>query len=173
MRLLFDDGSWIFDDFTELEWLFMEWLPRAARGEEMNAEARSRLLPDPLDVGATERERQKEFLEDWREIVQSDLYDGFESQRQLVETDLAQVRSRKNGEGDRRYSLRIDSDHVEAWYSTLNQARLLLHEAHRIADLDRDPDRLDEEDNETLLLLSQYTFYLQIQSFLVEYLMKP
>jgi len=71
--------------------------------------------------------------------------------------------------------LRVPLDHTEAWYSVLNQARILMNEEFDLAQSD---DRLllqsqseENVDQERLILLAQYELYSVIQSILVENVM--
>lgn len=75
----------------------------------------------------------------------------------------------------------VARDSSEAWYSAINQARLLMNEAHDLADASERfqwPDPNEEEPQSTpqtppidgarLLLMAQYEFYTALQSILLE-----
>ena len=70
----------------------------------------------------------------------------------------------------------VPHEHTEAWYSTLNQARLLMNEEYDLANASErqlvktlDPSLVGED---RLLLIAQYELYSVIQSILVENLME-
>ncbi|NNE93741.1 MAG: hypothetical protein HKN23_18985, partial [Verrucomicrobiales bacterium] len=64
----------------------------------------------------------------------------------------------------------------EEWYSTLNQARLLLNEVHDLAEDDNRflmmlQEKTDGIDGARAMLLTQFEFYAIIQSILVDRVM--
>lgn len=73
----------------------------------------------------------------------------------------------------------VDRSAAEAWYSTLNQARLLLNEAHDLAE-SVERFRWSEAgtgssgpiDASRLFLLAQYDFYTALQSILIETILR-
>ena len=71
----------------------------------------------------------------------------------------------------------MERDAAEAWYSALNQARLLMNEVHDLADaMERFRWPEDAEDGggdrpfdgAQVLLMAQYEFYTALQSILIE-----
>lgn len=69
---------------------------------------------------------------------------------------------------------------ADAWYSTLNQARLLMNEAYDLAEATerfRWPRPGSEAelsmDGSRILLLAQYEFYTALQSILIETMLRP
>jgi len=82
--------------------------------------------------------------------------------------------------GERYGRVTVATDHTDAWYSALNQARILLHEAHQLADAEErrllvtPTDEADADlDRERLYLVAQYEFYSALQGLLVEHVMRP
>ncbi len=69
----------------------------------------------------------------------------------------------------------VPLEHTEAWYSVLNQARLLMNEEYDLADSSErfmiEMNGPDSVDQERMLLLAQYEMYSVIQSILVENVM--
>jgi hypothetical protein len=69
----------------------------------------------------------------------------------------------------------VSKEHTEAWYSTLNQARILLNEEHNLAESEeRMLARMDAGDDiheSRFLLIAQYEMYSAIQIMLVEHVM--
>ena len=129
-------------------------------------------------------------LDDWNDFVKPDLEEGFQTSRKTVEEDLKLVTRIEieeevdeededtdlpvHFEGDLR-RLVVQIDHTEDWYSTLNQARLLLNEDHNLAE---DQERLmmmmgmeSDLPPEKALVMAQYEMYSAIQSILVENVM--
>ncbi|MEO7319329.1 MAG: hypothetical protein ABIZ56_10105 [Chthoniobacteraceae bacterium] len=71
--------------------------------------------------------REPEFERDWKEYVQPDLRNIFETAREVVEADL---RKFEPTESDESSNLRIPMKNLEAWIHTLNQARLAISARH-------------------------------------------
>ncbi|MCB1237719.1 MAG: DUF2017 family protein [Verrucomicrobiae bacterium] len=174
------ENNWAFEHLGPFEWRFFTELPADAAGESVDAYCRRRLLPDPLDVPAGKRGEHEDFINDWNEYVRPDLTAGFREARERVAADLKNARraaaSLPPTEEGHPGRISVALDGVEAWYSTLNQARLLLNEQHRIAD---SIDNFIEEDmsielqSDLLLLLAKYEFYTAVQAIMVENLMRP
>jgi len=158
---------------------------------------RERLFPPLLPPQTLADEETVSMGDDWAEYVRPELESHFDSERRIVSQDLAdavwmdpieeadpedleQVMDDSRLAGEKRRRVTVPVDHTDAWYSTLNQARLLMHEEHHLADSD---ERLflhfeqmggrSEVDEETLLLAAQYDFYSALQSILVENVMNP
>lgn len=98
-----------------------------------------------------------EVADDWREFVQPDLADQFNRQLVDVAEDLANARP---GE-----ALFIGPDRVDAWYGSLNQARLALEEEHEFSDED-----LDSMDPERASARIRFHFYGMLQELMLEIL---
>ncbi len=67
--------------------------------------------------------REAEFDEDWKNYVKPDLQNIFRSAQEIVEGDLKRF---DPDESDDSSTLRIPLKNLEAWISTLNQARLAI-----------------------------------------------
>ncbi len=208
MRVTTTENGWALEAIGDLEWLFLERLPGTASGEELPEEQKRRILPDPIvsddeDGGAAE---EAEFMEDWNEYVRPELNVAFTEARQQVSDDLATVTRNFSAEAmvevgeepQKNFRLEVDGEHSENWYSTLNQARLLMNEVYDLAESEAelyakmatedddgegegeegtdDADDIVEEDSEPdgmlWLLLAQYQFYSFIQGFLLERVIK-
>lgn len=98
-----------------------------------------------------------EVADDWREFVQPDLADQFNRQLVDVAEDLANARP---GE-----ALFIGPDRVDAWYGSLNQARLALEEEHEFSDED-----LESMDPERASARIRFHFYGMLQELMLEIL---
>ena len=196
MRFSQKESSWILDQLHPAEWHFLCELPEIASGRGFDEASRQRLLPDPLNLPMEEKEKEAEFLSDWEEFVKPDLELAFRSAREKVEADLETVsvgdppdislpedadESQKEALSEllsmnwRRIEVGIEDS--DAWYSTLNQARILLNEVHDLAEDDsrflnamvREDD--SEMDENKAMLLAQYEFYSVIQSILIDQVM--
>lgn len=85
----------------------------------------------------------------------------------------------EDDDGEVPTQLIVDRSSAEAWYSTLNQARLLMNEAYDLAEAE---ERLSWGANgptgemniepARLYLLAQYDFYTALQSILIEAMMR-
>ena len=69
---------------------------------------------------------------DWAEMVGVELRKRFASDVDTVVADLCKAQE----SGENQWDLLIRFDHVPAWFSTLNQARLVMHERFQFPDTD-------------------------------------
>ncbi len=195
MKFYTTGKTWILDQLHPAEWHFICELPELIAGRGFDEKAKRRLLPGPFREASEDGEGEEEFLEDWEEFVKPDIEAAFKESRDVVEKDLergeisdppelempedidpeqAAILDEFLGLTWRR--IEISLDHVEAWYSTLNQARILMNEAHRIAD---DEARFsvregnDGLDPDRAMLLTHYEFYSVLQSIMIDQLMEP
>ena len=175
MKLALTDESWILEALNPIEWRFLSELPHLASGSDLPPQARKRLKPDPIDPLQALESDESSFEEDWREFVEPDLDRLFAESRDRVVDDLASAS--RNAEAPLPERIEIPNENSEHWFSVINQARLLMNEAHGIADASErfDPEVFGESEKgvERILLLAQYEFYTAIQSILLEYRMEP
>lgn len=110
--------------------------------------ARPRLFPNPTGADAKAND-------DWQQFVAPELRHLFVSAGETVVRDLTAL------DGD---TLTFPAEHVNAWMSALNQARLILGELHEIADHDMDPNDLDPRvpKQRAVLLIHLYGYLLQL-----------
>jgi hypothetical protein len=134
-------------------------------------------------------------MEDWDELIRPELAETFAEAREIVEEDLGRcedltieaypeddpIREELAEAGfpedlPEMRRIVVPHEHTEAWYSTLNQARLLMNEEYDLANAEErqlirtmDPSLVGED---RLLLIAQYELYSVIQSILVENLMQ-
>jgi len=194
MRFLLLDDFWVLDSLYPTEWEWIRELPRLASGRDFSPSSRERLFPPPLPGETLADEGTLSLLEDWDELIRPELLGTFAEARRLVEEDLARGERIPEEEDDDSgefeaemeeagfppgfqdlYRVAVPHEHSEAWYSTLNQARLLLNEEYDLASSeDRylaktlGPEAVGEA---KLLLIARYELYSVIQSILVENLM--
>lgn len=187
MRFVLTDEFWALDALTPAEWHLVSELPAASNGESFSSSTRERLFPSLFSPETLLNEDTQSHLEDWEEFVKPDLKESFDDARNQISQDIAKVETfdveevpepdpAKTDETISQLKrLRVPLDHTEAWYSVLNQARILMNEEFDLAQSD---DRLllqsqseENVDQERLILLAQYELYSVIQSILVENVM--
>ena len=144
----------VYDKSVEFRFTLFEHFLMTRIGDAVDVsgseEARKRLFPPPL----SSPNQDPELCEDWKELVVPDLEHLFGEAVQTVINDLARVEPCSDSENteeeeveDEEFEeapdvcqLRISLNHVEAWCSALNQARLALNEKHQLYDEDGDPE---------------------------------
>jgi hypothetical protein len=193
MRFVLTETHWILDSLFPGEWEWVSELPKVAAGEGFRPESLERLRPSPLAPDELADEGTLEQMEDWDELIRPELEAQFSEARSLVEADLSRcevmpgpdeeiddLRDQMEESGflfdlPALRRLAVPIEHTEAWCSTLNQARLLLHEEYGLADSEEralvkmlGPEAVGPE---RLLLMARYELYSVVQSILVENLM--
>jgi hypothetical protein len=97
MRVATTENGWALEAIGDLEWMFLERLPGMAAGEDLAAEQKQRLLPDPIgpptaaDDFVDDEKELEEFRTDWDEFVRPELNLAFADARALVAEDLKRV----------------------------------------------------------------------------------
>jgi len=193
MRFAVLEDIWALDALNPMEWHFLCELPDAAAGSGMDpAAVKNSLFPCPLADDTEMDSDLEQQIEDWNEYVQPEIESIFDEARKTVIRDLEtaeKLPATEFFESDELEEITLpDSepldyrrvliplDHADAWYSALNQARLLMNEEHEITDsMERFSFLMGSEGElspERGLLLAQYEMYSAIQSILVENLMK-
>lgn len=194
MRFILAENFWALDALSPAEWQLIRELPEVAAGIRFGDKARDRLFPSPLSEEVIADESTLSQVEDWEELIRPELEESFAQARFIVEKDLQNVRSvpldeviplsvPPDGLDGAEFEMpalqfhRIDvpHEHTEPWYSTLNQARLLMNEEYDLADAE---ERMlirslgaGSMDEERMLLFAQYELFSVVQSILVENLM--
>jgi hypothetical protein len=110
---------------------------------------RCRLLPDP--TGADPKTN-----EEWQRLIAPELRHLFVSAGETVTRDLTAV----TPDGQ----LTFPTEHLNAWMSALNQARLILGELHRITDADMETTefRVTEPKAQAILRIHVLGYLLQL-----------
>lgn len=202
MRFLLSEEQWALDSLFPGEWEWIRMLPRLASGRDFRPSSRERLFPSPLAPEVLANVGTISQIEDWEELVRPELEEDFASARAVVESDLSSCEVYRFGDADEdededededdpwREELEelgipvelpelrrvvVPYDHTEAWYSTLNQARLLMNEEYDLAAAEERQiaKALGPEvvGSDRLLLIAQYELYSVVQSILVENVM--
>lgn len=102
--------------------------------------------------------KDKEADAEWKELVEPDLRELFESALDTVDRDLASFRQQP---GVRVETLRIPISHLRSWVHSLNQARLALGARYGIDEKDMDEIGLGRDARS--LAIFQIHFYGIIQ----------
>jgi hypothetical protein len=148
-----------FSRIERLEAELLKQVPRCCEFDE-NSAVSSRIFPDP--AASTE----KEFLEDWNELVRPELRRLFLSAKETVESDIAALRPKLG----RLSRFVVPLDHGEPWLNTLNQARLVLAAKFEFTEAELSTFELPRTFSERELVLHQINFYAAIQERLIEIL---
>jgi hypothetical protein len=141
--------------------------------------SRERLLQPPLR--GRDAFENEQFVDDWDELVTPELEVKLAGDVGHFLSDLdaiAAVKS-KDPSAPETYRLDVPLEHANAWFSTLNQARLLLdlkYKLHEPADALEEQDSAQpvpaDEDPARLLVLMRYELYAWIQEWLVRNVME-
>jgi len=187
MRFILTEEFWALDALSPAEWHLVSKLPDTASGESASDSSRQRLLPPPFAPEEPADEDTLSQLDDWERYVQPDIEDGFRRDREVVEEDLGRAESfapeeileserldTAEGASELR-RVTVPHEHTDSWYSTLNQARLLMNEEHDLASGEDDDEGEDIQnmDEQRMVVLAQYELYSVVQSILVENVMDP
>ncbi|MBP9224337.1 MAG: hypothetical protein KBF76_10740 [Verrucomicrobiales bacterium] len=203
MRFILSEHSWILDALSPAEWHLLSELPAIAAGIEFQDSTRDRLFPSPLAPDVVADANTIEQIEDWDELIRPELEETFASARHIVEEDLKRFRQMPaadlateihfHGEVEEYddefreemefipsdetdfYRVEVPLEHTEAWYSTLNQARILMNEEFNIANSEERfiarSGGIEGLDEVLMVLIAQYELYSVVQSILVENIM--
>lgn len=178
LTVLKEQGSW---QLSEMEEVHLNLLRMAAEDASMTdcPEGRDRLFPSPISGESAKQE--KDFLEDWKEYVQEEMETQFAQDVGIMLADLDAVELQDSSDeelDDDLYHVTVPLDHVNSWFSTLNQARLMLDARYR---LHPDDELLqfemiedlveDDELRDRLEAFMRYEFYALIQEWLVQQVM--
>ncbi len=192
MRFVLSEDFWVLDALNPVEWHFICELPAAAGGKGLSSDDRdARLYPSPVAEESADEPGVDEQLEDWRELIQPEIEELFQENRDKVVQDIdagspvdaAELfdpetleEMEEAGVDSTEYRrVMVPIDHTDSWYGTLNQARILMNEAHDISEsMDRFAVLMggeEEIDPDRAMMLAQYEMYSAIQSILVENVM--
>ncbi len=195
MRFLLTEHHWVLDSLFPGEWEWLCQLPDIAAGKGMRPEALERLYPSPLAPDVLAEESTLSQTEDWKELIHPEMAESFAAARSIVAADLARSEASRLDDYPEDDPIRqefeeagipaellemrrilVPAKNTEAWYSTLNQARLLMNEEYGLATA---PERHGKEaltleglGEDRLLLIAQYELYSVVQSILVENVMQ-
>lgn len=155
-----DDGGLVFDALAPWYLALLLELPELLAPEQPD-EVQDRLLPLPSD--------DEEHREEWRKLVHPELFALLASAREIVQKDLASL-APSAGTGPTLWRLEIAPEHVPAWLSALNAARLALGARHGIEEADMDGRRGgdDEVPDERQIAVAKIHLYGLLQQMILE-----
>lgn len=164
---------------SDMEEIHVQLLRQAAEDASLKDDKEGQARMYPLPVSSQDVQREGEFLEDWKEFVTDELNTQFASDVGILLDDMDALETQvaeKAGQED-RYSLAVPVDHGHAWFSTLNQARLLLdqqyvlHPQGQEFEPDAGPESIGEVDPaQRFAAYMRYEFYAVIQEWIVKHL---
>lgn len=152
MNILLEDGEVVFGELDEFLGNLIQRLPECAESE---SEAARKRLFGPPTAG-----RDPEADEDWREVVEPEMRELFQSHIDIVTEDL-QGLEKHDGE----HVLRVPVEHLPAWVHTLNQARLALGAEYDVTEEDMSGHNLlltDQSKGFALLQIEVYGLILGV-----------
>ena len=103
------------------------------------------------------------LIEDWKSLVQPELQATFLSAREVAQEDLRRASELEGG-----FSMKIPKNHMDAWLSALNQARLAIAEENHFGEKDLAEEAAPDSSNSRSLALFQISFYGFLQECLVK-----
>jgi hypothetical protein len=172
-----EKGIWRISDLDETH---VDLIRQAAEDASIgdSPEGRARLFPSP--VPEKDQLREGEFLEDWTNFVTDDLETHFAGDVGTVLADLdSAVPQRSTKETERRLRLDVPLEHAQAWFSALNQARLMLDQKYKLhpegtgefAPVLKEEHGFGLDMQERLEVFMRYEFYAALQEWLVRHAM--
>jgi hypothetical protein len=129
-------------------------IPLAAQTEDESSPAHARLYSSPT-AGS-----ESCIEEDWKNYVEPELRQLFQSAMEVVREDLAKFRPPSKNEA---HTLLIPVAHLQSWINALNQARVALGALHSVTE--EDMERLPIEGDARALALFQIHFYGLLQEY--------
>jgi hypothetical protein len=155
MNFQWEDGDVMFGELDEFWTELLRRLPESAATQD--EPARKRLFGGP--TAGTDPEADEE----WREVVEPELEELFQSHIDVVSSDLQNLRV-IDGES----TLRIPADHLRAWVHTLNQARLAIGARNGITEDDMEGRRAFDTQEKGFAML-QIEVYGLVLGFLLRH----
>ena len=158
MNIQWEEGDVVFGNLDDFLADLLRRLPAAAAIDD--EAARKRLFGSPTGG------KDPEADEEWKDVVEPDLEELFQSHVEIVERDLQKL----NGSGDEEgeFELRVPGEHLRAWVHTLNQARIALAAKYDINEADMEG-RGEFESEEKGFAFLQVEIYGLVFGFLLRH----
>jgi hypothetical protein len=153
MEIRTSEKGWVFEDIDPLIGELLRGLPGCAAVDD--EATRARIFSSP--TGGADRE----IDEEWRENMEPDMRELFQSHVDVVVGDLAAMT-----EKDDSSTLSIPAKNARAWIHTLNQARLALGAKHGVTEEDTAGPKRRRASAKTFALM-QIDFYAMLLSLLL------
>lgn len=171
------EGVWRLSDMEEVH---VQLLRQAADDASMRDDKDGQARLYPLPVSSKDVLREGEFLEDWKEYVTDELNTQFASDIGILLDDMDGLETVKTGKKGHEATcqLTVPMDHGPAWFSALNQARLLLDQQYTLHpqgeefEPDTDPVLIGDVDPaQRFAAYMRYEFYAVIQEWIVKHVL--
>ncbi|MEI6493865.1 MAG: DUF2017 family protein [Verrucomicrobiota bacterium] len=147
-----DEGSLDLEEIPPFLFDLLNAVPLRAASSDPRVE--SRFFPAPA--------KDEVLAEDWKSLVQPELQAAFLSAREVVLADLSSAL-----QIEKEFSMKIPADHMDAWLSALNQARLAIAEENHFDEKDLSEEITPDTANPRSISLFQISFYGFLQECLV------
>ena len=127
-------------------------------------EAEHRLFPAPI---ADADERDFDAIADWKEFVVPDLRTRFDDALDQLDRDVSRAHKVRKLPM-KRFVVELKVEHLEQWYSALNQARLVLQEKYKLPSENTGLSLEDLFAKGQWRAYFQSLFYAEVQCWLLE-----
>lgn len=165
---------------SDMEEVHVQLLRQSADDASMRDDKEGQARLYPLPVSSKEVMREGEFLEDWQEYVTEELNTQFASDVGILLDDIDALETYQSEETghETRYRLSVPVEHGRPWFSTLNQARLLLDQQYILHpygeefEPDASPEFIGDVDPaQRFAAYMRYEFYAVIQEWIVKHVL--
>ena len=112
-------------------------LPQILSKDQEDEAVKKRLYPEPED---------EDDKEEWKRLVHPELFALIADARTIVTRDLGGLVPSDTEDPLGTWEMRIPKEHVQAWISALNAARLALGAKHGIEEEDMAHEELDDDE---------------------------
>lgn len=169
------EGHWRLSDMEEIH---VQLLRQAADDASLKDDKEGQPRLYPLPVSSKDLLCEGEFLEDWKEYVTDELQTQFASDVGILldDMDALETDDAEKKESELKYALTVPLEHGNAWFSALNQARLLLDQQYVLhpegGEFEPDADAAlvgDVDPAQRFAAYMRYEFYAVIQEWLVKH----
>ena len=148
-----EEGALDLEEIPPFLFGLLQAVPLGAASKDPRVETRFYPVPALDDL----------LVEDWKTLVHPELQETFLSAREVVLADL-----RRTSEAEGRFSMEIPPNHMDAWLSTLNQARFAIAEENHFGEKDLAEEIVPDSSDPRSLALFQISFYGFLQECLVK-----
>jgi len=148
-----EKGALDLEEIPPFLYELLQAIPRRAASSDPRVN--SRFFPAPA--------QDELLLEDWKSLVQPELQATFLSAREVVQADLRGASELEEG-----FSMEIPPNHMDAWMSALNQARLAIAEENGFGEQEMAEEVSPDASDPRSLSLFQISFYGFLQECLVK-----
>jgi hypothetical protein len=148
-----ESGALDLEEIPPFLFELLKAIPLRAASDDPRAEGR--FYPAPAVDEA--------LVEDWESLVQPGLQETFLSARETVLADLRSTSAAGDG-----FAMGIPANHMDAWLSALNQARLAIAAENHFGEADLSQEIEPDTSDPRSIALFQISFYGFLQECLVK-----